>query len=476
MNSKKGIVELISRYEDIIVELSKWNPGSKLSNVVINEFGNIKDNSHRDITISNLKTFISNLEKEKCEDDGKLYLTEIIELEKPTFGKNNLILSPVGSGKTHFMKTLIDEGDNILLLVSTTSLKSKFVPNDDDKRKEIGNRMYSTRLKKPYGDNLYKILVMTYAEFGEKVKYSDMFAERFTKIFCDEIHSLPLYQGYTDSSGLLVAMHYLFRKHDNQPKYYFTATEEHLEEFKRKAEGAMSNVLTFDYMNHPDIKRYMPSSSYKIHGIEQARPHLKARIKSFKYFGHKIFAYCKTIESQLRLKKICEEEGFTAEAYWSINNEDKPMTEKQIKEIEHMINEEKLPDEYDVVIVNSALQEGWDLKDSRVKLAIMNTMNETEYTQALGRLRQDIDVLVYKVKKDEEVDLYINFPPNLLGESLDVKLREELRREFDVRDNQGRVVSWKTISEILEKQGFTIVNKQTVVDGKRKRVSIVHAK
>ena len=61
-------------------------------------------------------------------------------------------------------------------------------------------------------------------------------------------------------------------------------------------------------------------------------------------------------------------------------------------------------DKYDIIIINSAMQEGWNLYDERVKLAIMNTTNETEYAQSLGRLRRDLDVLVYKVDKDEMIE------------------------------------------------------------------------
>ena len=42
-------------------------------------------------------------------------------------------------------------------------------------------------------------------------------------------------------------------------------------------------------------------------------------------------------------------------------------------------------------------KKGWDLHDSKIKLAIMNTTSETEKTQAVGRLKNDIDTLVYKV-------------------------------------------------------------------------------
>lgn len=232
--------------------------------------------------------------------------------------------------------------------------------------------MYSTKNKKVYGDKSYKILVMTYAEFGENIKYSLSFQEQFDKIFCDEIHSLPLYQSYNDSSSLLLAIHYLFSKNESQKKFYFTATTEQLDILKNKSKDLFKHISYFDYLSHPDIKRYMPLSSYKIDGIEQVRPHLKARKESFEYFGYKMFAFCKTIEGQKRLKKICEEEGFSAQAYWSVNNEENQMSDEQIKEMEQMILDGKLPDKYDVVIINSALQEGWDLKDERVKLAIIH--------------------------------------------------------------------------------------------------------
>lgn len=474
MNEKCRKVEVGNKYEKIIIELSEWTPGEKLSKVVTDEVGEINSSEQRDLALKMIDNFLGEINNE--EGDGKLYLSEIIEIEKPLFGLNNLILSPVGSGKTHFMRSLIEDKDNILLLVSTSSLKNKFVPTDERKRKEIANRFYSTKRKTIHGESAYKVLVMTYAEFGENIKYTDRFARKFTKIFCDEIHSLPLYQKYNDSSTLLVAMHYLFNVHENQPKYYFTATQEHLDELRKQDKYVMSNIKVFNYLNYPNVKKYVPMSSYKIHGMEQTRPHLKARKESIKYFGHKVFAFCKTIESQLRLKDICLEEGLTAEAYWSNNNTDKPMSVDQIDEVETMITNERLPDKYDVVIINSALQEGWDIKDERVKMAIMNTTNETEFIQALGRLRRNVDVLVYKVSRNEEVDFYINFPHELIEVPLDVDMKDSLRIKFDLRDRQGRLVSWKVIETTLERQGFLIVNKQLTIDGERKRVSIVYSR
>lgn len=476
MRDKVELFELIESYEKIEFELSKWHPETNLSEEALALIGSIKSYEDQKKSLNFIRRLIKDLHDKKSKSDGKMYLSEIIKEDNVAFKTNNLILAPVGSGKTHFIKSLIEEGSHVLLLVSTTSLKRKMIPIERSKRKELSNRMYSTKNKEVYGEGTHKILVMTYAEFGERVNSSVIFSKQFDKIFCDEIHSLPLYQNYSKSIPLALAIRELFTVNEKQQKFYFTATTEHLDNLRKNTEGIMDELLIINYLEDERIKRYMPLSSYKIKGIEQVRPHIQSRKESFKYFGYKMFAFCKTIESQLRLKKICEEEGLTAQAYWSVNNEDKVMSEEQIKEMYEMLNSERLPNKYDVVIINSALQEGWDLKDHRVKLAIINTTNETEYTQSLGRIRNDIDILVYKASESEQKDPYIDFPHELLEKPLDVNEKRKLCRKFNITDNNGRLYGWTVIERMLEKQGFTIVSKQIVIDGKRKRVSIVHAK
>lgn len=479
-DSKKEKFKLfkeIELHEKVVIELSKWEPGFKFSKNVEKVVGTIENDEQRDTLLEYTNRLISSAKEKKTADDGKLYLSQIIKRDNLTFGSNNLILSPVGSGKTQFIKNSIEGNDNVLLLVSTTSLKEKMVPVDEKLRKKNADRMYSTKNEKIYGEESYRILVMTYAELGMSMKFNSKFLDKFDKIFCDEIHSLPLYQSYNDSSSLLVVMHKLFSKSESQQRFYFTATNEHIKDLKEKSD-LMEDVRIFDYLKNKDIKRHIPLSSYEIEGIEQVRPHLKSRKESFEYFGYKIFAFCKTLESQKRLKRICEEEGFTVQRYWSKNNETTEMSPQQIEECDKMLQEERLPDAYDVVIINSALQEGWDLKDERVKLAIINTTNETESVQSIGRIRNDLDILIYRAKGKEktEVQSYINFPAELIGQPLDTDMQKKLRKDFGILTKKGEPVGWLTIVESLENQGFTIVKKQMIIENVRKRVYIVHAK
>lgn len=476
MNTKVDLMNEIEFHEAVYLEIEKWEKGENLSEGAIKVTSEIigeiesEDDKNKALKLTEKILTALKFKKRNLEDD-KLYLSEIIALEKPRFGDNNLILSPVGSGKTHFSDSLIKDGDDILFLVSTTSLKNSLVSPLNKEREKEGDRTYTTKNRRIYGKGTHKKLIMTYAEFGDRIKFDTSFAERFTLIICDEIHSLPLYYSYRDSGSLLVAMLYLFKRHEGQPKYYFTATVEHIDKLKEVSGTLMDNVEIFDFIDHPKIKRYVPLSKYEVTGIEEVRIHLRARRESFEYFGYKAFIFCRTIDSQLRMKKICEEEGFSAEAFWSINNTEKPMSEIQTMEAQNMIETGIIQDKYDVVIINSAMQEGWNLIDERIKLAVMNTTDTTEYTQALGRIRDDIDVLIYRVEKKE---ILLDISDDYIDKPLTSSDKDDLCMKIGLMNKNGRIYKWRTIRKLLLKQGFIVEDDVIKVDNKRVRVSIIN--
>ena len=384
----------IEHYEAMILELEQWKKGDKLTDSTYNKVGEIGDELQRDKIIKLLKEYIATT-RIAIPDNNKIYLSEIVKREKIKFANNSLILAPVGSGKTTFTKSLIKENNKEkLMLVSNTTLKNSIAPDDDEIKKIKSDKLYTTQNKKVYGELDYKMHVMSYAEFGNRIRSNNDFTEKFDQIFCDEIHSLPGYQQYRDPASLALASKYIFDLHEGKEIYYFTATKENLEALKKKDPSALRNVTTYNFLDHPDIKQYMALSEYKINGVEQIRPHLKARIKSFNYFGYKCLAFNKTISGQKRIAQIAKEEGFTPLVLWSVNNESDPMDTEQLSARSKLLKDGKIPAPYNFLIINSAMQEGWNLEDRMVKLAIMNTINETEKIQSLGRLRHDIDILV----------------------------------------------------------------------------------
>ena len=67
-------------------------------------------------------------------------------------------------------------------------------------------------------------------------------------------------------------------------------------------------------------------------------------------------------------------------------------------------------EEYNILIINSAMQEGWDLIDDKVDLAILDTTDITEQIQDLRRIRKDIDLVIKKTNELNKEILTIKVP------------------------------------------------------------------
>lgn len=474
IKSKLDKMKKIEHLESIILELESWVIGKHIKDSTLLKIGKVEDEKQRDTIVNLLKDNIT-LMKAVRPDNHKLYLSEIVNIEKPVFESNNLILAPVGSGKTTLIKDILLKGQTgkILILTSNTALKNSICSDDNELREKEGHRMYTSSNLRKFGDTPYEIHVMSYSEFGSRIKVNNDFVSDVSQIYCDEIHSLPNYQQFANSAELAIAIKFLFDKHENKQLFYFTATDEHLKSFRKKHTDIFRNVKIFNYLNHPDIKKYMVLSEYKINRLEQVRIHLKARINSFNYFGYKCLAFNRTISGQKKIERIAIEEGFIPITLWSVNNVDLQMDEEQLRVRKHLLNYGEIPPPYNFLIINSAMQEGWNLTDDMVKLAIMNTTSETEKIQALGRYRSDIDILIYRVRKEDPSDVVITIPDKYLGIALTAKMKSDLCEEINIINSAGKVSKWGAINPLLAKYGYLIEDKYRVIDGKSCRVSFL---
>lgn len=449
-------------------------------NKLINSDGELLDSLLNPDKIINGEKFDKVLRKgclkEREDLKNKLYLSEIVELEKPTFGSNSLILAPVGSGKSKLIeKKLIPENytGNIIYLVSNTTLKDAVCPIDSVERKLIAEegkseKMFTSANKSRYGDKPYNIHVMSYHEFGERV-FSPH--QKFTKdvgiIFCDEIHSLPTHHSYDRSSGLGAAMYFLFNKHDNIQIYYFTATADNLIKFGKQFPDYLEAVTVYNYLNHPNIRKYVVNSTYYINHIEQIRPHLQAKLEGFNYYGYKGLAFSKLISDQERIAEIAKEVGYKPIVLWSINNE-REMSEEQLRVRTQVLRTGLIPNEYNLLIINASMQEGWDLNDPDMRLAIMDTTNVTEQVQALGRIRQDVEILVCKTKNVNLVLDSFTIPDKYIDVVLTPALKEELCQELNIVNAQGRLRKWTSIKRYITDVGYILTEEMLSVDGKNR--------
>lgn len=476
-DEKIKLMKKVELYEKIILSLEEWKPGNEVLDFVKKELAisSSMTESQKDNLIELSKQSIKSWQNQTL-DEYKLYLSEIIKQEKIKFASNNLVLAPVGSGKTTFVRSLVKKQDKkSLMLVSNTTLKDSISPNNEARKVNLGERTYTTQSTSKHGEGNHEVYVMSYAEFGKKVEPNNNFIKDFSLIICDEIHSLPNYQQFSSSVELAHAIKTLFNKHEGIQIFYLTATDEYINKLKVRQPELLSDVTTFDFRHRKDIKQYISLVEYKIKNLDQIRPHLKARLAGFNYFGHKVLAFSRTINEQKKMEAVAIEEGYKPLLLWSVNNEKFPMDEDQLEAREYLIEYGEIPSPYNFLIINSAMQEGWNLKDKLVKLAIMNTTSETEKVQALGRLRKDVEVLIYRVGEKDNADLYIDLPMKYYNVPLTSQMKDELASELSLYTKRETLMKWASIKKLLIKQSYTVDEGYLSIDSKQHRVSTIYA-
>lgn len=422
----------------------------------------------------------SNEQRERLYN--KMYLGEIIDKEKPAFRNNNLILAPVGSGKSFLIeKKLIPEDYNgkALYLTSNTALKDSLSPNNNETRNEMAKegksvKFFTTENKNRYGNKPYNVHVMTYHEFGRRIlSPNQTFTDDIDLIFCDEIHSLPIFTSYGWNGELLVALRWLFGLHENKVIYYFTATRDSLDRLEREMPGYMANIKEFDYLEHPQIRRYEAKSKYYISHLNQLRMHLQAKIDYINRNGNKGLAFTERIDNQEKLAEIAEDEGYIPIILWSVNNKDKKMTNEQLNARRYILETGNIPEPYNLLVINGSMQEGWNLFDKKVEFVVLDTVDKTQQIQALGRVRKDIDFLIVKSNEDENLKKAIMLDTKYLNVPLTAEDKEKLSIELNLTNSRNEIAKWVSIKKILSEKGYSIADKTLTVDGKRRRVSII---
>lgn len=407
----------------------------------------------------------------------KLYLGQILKRDNVEYGTNNMIISPTGSGKTYYMRNDLRElfPGKRLMLVSTRSLRDKLGELEET---------YTTQdiIKEKFEITDKDTYLMSYAEFGYKVMWNDKFLNDFVVIQCDEIHSLFEYYSYKKAHNLGAAIKVLFNVHEGKKIFYYTATTAKIDDFiDSENKDLYEHINIIDYYNDPDIIKYENvvekefTSIYELEDDVMTLSGLRATDRKGVFFNERI-------SSMENIKRLLSRQGLRPIEIWSTSNDKHPMTEEQLYVRNYLLENERIPEGYDFIIINGAMREGWDLKDERVFIMILNTLDETDKEQARGRYRGDLPVLITRVKGDAQpLDLrvmnkekYLCIIERILGEQIGPEEKEAIVEEMNIRRAEdGRFIKWPTISKVLERNGYNIEDKRIRENGKQRRVSII---
>ncbi len=368
---------------------------------------------------------------------GNKYLSEVVNMDSIKAGQLNIIDAPTGSGKTTFaLETLANTVSNknrMLYLIDTTNGKEQLLKNPITAHYTDGWREVAEGNCISFEAD--RVVVMTYAKFGVLADKYPSFGLSFEVIVCDELHSLMNFQYFsTDKNWHMIAKQKIEKIINENPVtrvVALTATPKKVkEEFHFTYE-----LVDYDYES---LRQYENEEVIYYTNIKRALDEVNG--KGMVYVGH--ITKMKEIEGYLK------ERGLRTIAIWSIHNKEHEMTEEQITARRYILDNEKIPDNYDVLIINASSETCINLRGS-IDFIIIHSQEEDTQTQVRGRFRGDVPmVYIYDSKTKVKV------PAEYMGRKLFKEEKDLLCEELNLHHPNGLLMKWTTVKERLIEEGW----------------------
>lgn len=399
---------------------------------------------------------------------GTKYLSEVMENIELSKDENNLLLAPIGCGKTYYaIEVLMNNPDKkYLYLCDNNNLKDQML-------KELPT--YSSNKNSIIFEDIQNVLVMTYKEFGHKILYdvNEDFASQFDLIIADEIHSAIEYSEFNQDRDLSSALFYLFRKHLGTPIIMMTATDYYLELMTRKY-PQLKNFNVIDLLKNKQIKRYIDKVKLYINNISQIKFYLQQSWEGFMFGGMKAGIYTRQIRDMQRIEKMCIDLGLKPICVWSRNNEKYPLNEEQIDFMDELLKTGKIKEPYNVFIFNKSSETGINITDENVDLCIVNSTNLTEQLQSRGRFRKDLNLIVVRTNKNALPPMTITLDEKYLDKWILVDDIKQIPKDLSIKNVNGKDISLSTFTKILEESHYVVQRKRKTVNKIRNTYYYIH--
>lgn len=378
---------------------------------------------------------------------GTKYLGELLDEGKFELFKHKreLLIAPIGSGKTHMIISKAHLFDNILYLCDTNALKEQV--KNDLKEANVTNvhiKTYAALCKKTLG--VYDIKKLSYLQ-------------NFDLIVCDEIHNLIRYSAYSNELKFIVCM--LF---DDDSKYngktlMMTATPQYIEHIQKRYPG-INNGHIINLMDDPEIHRLTTFEFDTIKHYSQIE-HVLRMIRDNKEFeyGTKVLIYTSQVKTMLKIQEIMFNLELDSTVIHSMNH-DREMSKETLERRKKVLEEGIF--EGDVLIINSSMETGINLKAcNNFKYVIVNSSNIVEIAQSRGRVRDDIKCLYTRIDDDRP----FSFIDDYVGVEL---IKEDFMALFkDLKDKNNNHWGIRKIKSELTKNGYEVSQATKSVKGKR---------
>lgn len=391
---------------------------------------------------------------------GTKYLNEIMEDIELSTEKNNLILAPIGSGKTYYCleSLMTDKNKKYLYLCDNVNLKKQML----NEKSTYSTKKDSTRNK--FSPN---VLVMSYKEFGYKILYdiNYSYASQFDLIVADEIHSCVEYSEFNRDRELSKSIEFLMTKHDT-PIIMMTATDYYLQ---RLCENypTLNTFNVINLLSNKEIRRYIDKVKLYINNISQIKFYLQQSLEAFKYGGLKAGIYTKQISDMKDIETMCIDLGLNPICIWSEKNKDYKLSDEQIEFMDDLIEHGTIKNPYNIFIFNKATETGINITDDNVDLCIVNSTNMTEQIQARGRFRKDINLIVVRTKSDALPEMTITLDESYLNRWLIKDDMHSIIEALKIKNSRSKLIGLRSFISILRNSKYKVESNRKQVNNKQ---------
>lgn len=456
----------------------------------------------------------------------------------PCCGKTTFITTDFLKNTTKYIEGVAENKDlsyekrlsKILYVCDTRMLMDSVIYESNSNNKEIMTKFGKgsiieaksfNSLRKILSEDNGSIKVMSYSTLGYYIKQDKkIILDNFNIILADEIQNLFNYSKRYNSAI------------NEKGEKIFTDGEyvsliDSLNEISKKIllvglSGTVNSIYDFRKQFNIDLnlRNIFTEDERKTLYTHNFEPNytncIFNQIKSLDYdkvkeCGVKLFIYTKTIRQSENYKKWFEMKGLNAEWLCSVNNrkeiinkdEDgkeviekvKTMNDNQIRIRDRLLygtdengkNKGTLPDDLDVLIVNSGYETGWNLIDERIQICFCDTSNHEEQQQARNRVRHNILTLwcLHTLYNEDGIVLDYNNYGDLverekqigtsrytyvyvfegkmkalenkyIGIKLDKKLKDEIKLLYGIKGLNDKEVTWTTVKRDLLKLGYEV--------------------
>jgi len=447
-----------------------------------------------------------------------LWLNEAMIKYNKMFHKGvlNILNAPAGCGKSTFIfKEFLEESykyveqikntkryyktnlNKVLYVCDTNMLMSSILQESKGITKILEKNDLITAMKDKsfediLNDDIGYVKVITYSAFGWLLKQDAsryIILNHLETIIMDEMHNLFKYANRFDNdengNPYKTVIEYLPTLIKDILVVSLSATTGRIYSGIRELNLNTNTVFRLD--EREKIRRYKEKIKHECKYIINEIKKLCLYKDFIDKHNYKVFIYTNTIRMSKKYKQQLEKYGYKAEWLCSLNhtkvNEDGEiipiMNEYQLKVRQGLLEKGMLPDDLDVIIVNSGYETGWNLRDERVQLVYIDSTDEDTQIQARNRIRHDILQLVYTAIVDEEGKvleynqfrekifngiqlkesfLSIKLEEKFLGKKLTKADKDYLVDKYAIVQFDKKEANWKTFKKDLEINNYIVHN------------------